>query len=220
MNKKGAAGNLFVGHNILITNCAILFCGYCTAGASNSYFVTGTHPVFGRYGGVFGSNGDGGYASSTYSARATVVCGAGLLYKKWYNENRYCTAGASNSVSTVGVYPIYSCYLGLFGRNSSAGAGGLDISTRATVVCGAGLLCKKWYNENGYCTAGASDSGIVFATYPIAIRVRNFFGSGSVGGGGSENSSARATVVCGAGLLYEKRYNKDRCCVVGVINNQ
>ena len=77
--------------------CVILFCGYCTVGASGSYFVAGTHPVFGRYGGIFGNNGDGGYASNTYSARATVVCGAGLLYRKWYNENGYCVVVAINN---------------------------------------------------------------------------------------------------------------------------
>ena len=158
MNKKGAAGNLFVGHNILITNCAILFCGYCTAGASNSYFVTGTHPVFGRYGGVFGSNGDGGYASSTYSARATVVCGAGLLYKKWYNENRYCTAGASNSGFVTGSGPVFYRFGGFFGRTGYGGYDSSVVSARATVVCGAGLLCRKWYNKNMYCVAGVIDN--------------------------------------------------------------
>ena len=47
-------------------------------GASNSGFVTGTSPVFGRYGGIFGRDGHYGVASSSNSARATVVCGAGL----------------------------------------------------------------------------------------------------------------------------------------------
>ena len=50
-------------------------------GASNSNFVTGTNPVFNRYGGIFGRNGNNGNDSSNNSALATVVCGAGLLSK-------------------------------------------------------------------------------------------------------------------------------------------
>ena len=111
-------------------------------------------------------------------------------------------------MSTVGVYPIYYCYLGLFGRNSSAGAGGLDISTRATVVCGAGLLCKKWYNENGYCTVGASYSYFVAGTVPVFSRYGGVFGRYGSDGGDSSGISARATVVCGAGLLYRRWYRK------------
>ena len=81
MNKKGAAGNLFVGHNILITNCAILFCGYCTAGASDSYSVIATYPLLFRYGGIFGCNNRYGDSSSEFATRVGVVCGAGLLYR-------------------------------------------------------------------------------------------------------------------------------------------
>ena len=90
MNKKGAAGNLFVGHNILITNCAILFCGYCTAGASDSGLVVALGPVLVRYRYFFGSFDRVGGPYLEYSTRISVVCGAGLLYRKWYNENGYC----------------------------------------------------------------------------------------------------------------------------------
>ena len=66
--------------------CAILFCRCCTAGASYSVFTTGAGSVFVRYGGIFGRNGYSGYASGNISVRVSLVCGAGLLYEKWYNK--------------------------------------------------------------------------------------------------------------------------------------
>ena len=51
-------------------------------GATNAYFVIASLPVFNRLVGFFGYNGNVGSASALYGSRASVVCGAGLLYKK------------------------------------------------------------------------------------------------------------------------------------------
>ena len=89
--------NQFVGHDILVTICAILFCRCCTAGASYSYLVYAAYPVLIRARSFFGSDSGDGSGYSVYATRVGVVCGAGLLYRKWYNENGYCVVGAINN---------------------------------------------------------------------------------------------------------------------------
>ena len=105
--------------------------------------------------GILGRLGYHGSVSSDSSTRATVVCGAGLLYRKWYNENRYCAAGASYSGFVTGTSPVFCRCEGVFGRGGDHGYVSSVFSARATVVCGAGLLCRKWYNKNRYCVVGA-----------------------------------------------------------------
>ena len=99
--------------------------------------------------------------------------------------------------------------MGILGRLGYHGSVSSDSSTRATVVCGAGLLYRKWYNENRYCAAGASYSGFVTGTSPVFCRCEGVFGRGGDHGYVSSVFSARATVVCGAGLLY--RPEKQKC---------
>ena len=77
--------------------CAILFYRYCTAGASYFYFVSATSSVLCRVLGFLGYSGDGGYASGNISVRVSLVCGAGLLCKKWYNKDRCCVAGTNDN---------------------------------------------------------------------------------------------------------------------------
>ena len=113
--------------------------------------------MFSRNYGFFGYyNGWNGYAYNYYGSRASVVCGAGLLYKKIksakshmyiYNNTgitpqQLKTArwrGATNVDFVVSSSPVFNRHDGFFGYSSNIGSASAYFGSRASVVCGAGL---------------------------------------------------------------------------------
>ena len=125
-------------------------------GAPYAVFVSASSPVFSRNVGFFGYYYYNGIAHANYGSRASVVCGAGLLYKKIksaknhiyiYNNTgitpqQHKTArwrGATSTVFVSASSPVFGRGSGLFGCSNYVGVAGAVCGSRASVVCGAGL---------------------------------------------------------------------------------